>query len=185
MKQILLASFVCSLALLASAAHADDLLGLYAGVGVTRAKMEDVFHTNFSLSNTSWKIYGGFRPLGFPLGVEAEYMDLGSADGYTYYGPAHADSKAFAAFAVGYLPIPVPDIDVYGKAGLARWQFNGDLPEQGLFGLSQNGTDFAWGVGAQVHFLSRFAARVEYEHFNVREADDVQLYTLGVSYTFL
>lgn len=182
MRKLLLAS---TLALAAGAAHADDLLGLYAGVGATRAKMEDVFHTNFTLSNTSWKIYGGFRPLGFPLGVEAEYVDLGSADGYTYNGPAHATSKAFAAFAMGYLPIPVPDIDVYGKAGVARWQFNGDLPYQGLYGLSDNGADFAWGAGAQFHFLGGFAARIEYEHYNVREADDVQLYSVGVSYTFL
>jgi hypothetical protein len=40
-------------------------------------------------------------------------------------------------------------------------------------------------VGGQVHFLGRFAARIEYEHYNIREADDVQLYTLGVSYAFL
>jgi len=182
MRKFLLAS---TLALAAGAAHADDLLGLYAGVGITRAKMEDVFHTNFTLSDTSWKIYGGFRPLGFPLGAEVEYIDLGSSDGSTYYGPAHASAKAFGAFAVGYLPIPVPEIDVYGKAGVARWQFDGSIPENGVFGLSDNGADFAWGAGLQVHFLGRFAARVEYEHFNVREADDVQLYSVGVSYTFL
>ncbi|MGH8208097.1 MAG: outer membrane beta-barrel protein, partial [Steroidobacteraceae bacterium] len=51
--------------------------------------------------------------------------------------------------------------------------------------LSDHGTGFAWGVGAQAHFLSRFAVRLEYEHFNVREADDAQLYTLGRSYAFL
>jgi opacity protein-like surface antigen len=182
MRKLLLAS---TLALFAGAAQADDLLGLYAGAGIMRAKMEGTFHSNFDLSNTSWKIYGGFRPLGFPLGVDVDYVDLGSQDAGTYYGPAHASAKAFAAYAVGYLPIPVPDIDVYGKAGLARWQFDGSLPNQGLFRLSDHGTDFAWGVGGQVHFLERFAVRIEYEHFNVREADDVQLYSLGVSYTIL
>jgi opacity protein-like surface antigen len=182
MRKLLLAS---TLALFAGAAQADDLLGLYAGAGIVRGKMEDTFHTNFNLSNTSWKIYAGFRPLGFPLGVDVDYVDLGSKDATTYYGPANASAKAFAAYAVGYLPIPVPDIDVYGKAGLARWQFDGSLPNQGLFRVSDNGTDFAWGVGGQVHFLERFAVRIEYEHFNVREADDVQLYSLGVSYTIL
>ena len=182
MRKLLLAS---TLALFAGAAQADDLLGLYAGAGIVRGKMEDTFHTNFNLSNTSWKIYAGFRPLGFPLGVDVDYVDLGSKDATTYYGPANASAKAFAAYAVGYLPIPVPDIDVYGKAGLARWQFDGSLPNQGLFRISDNGTDFAWGVGGQVHFLERFAVRIEYEHFNVREADDVQLYSLGVSYTIL
>ena len=183
MRKLLLAS---TLAWVAGVAHADDdILGLYAGAGIMRAKMEDTFHTNFDLSNTAWKIYAGFRPIGFPLGIDVDYVDLGSQDAGTYYGPANASAKAFAAFAVGYLPIPVPNIDVYGKAGLARWQFNGSLPDQGLFRVSDNGTDFAWGVGGQVHFLDRFAVRIEYEHFNVREADDVQLYTLGVSYTIL
>src|SRR5581483_1324709 len=182
MRKLLVAS---TLALFAGAAQADDLLGLYAGAGIMRAKMEDALHTNFTLSNTSWKIYAGFRPLGFPLGVDVDYVDLGSQDARTVHGPANASAKAFAAYAVGYLPIPAPNIDVYGKAGLARWQFDGSLPNEGLFRISDNGTDFAWGVGGQVHFLDRFAVRVEYEQFNVREANDVQLYSLGVSYTIL
>jgi len=182
MRKLLLAS---TLTLIAGAAHADELLGLYAGAGITRSKMEDVFHTNFNLSNTSWKVYAGLRPIGFPLGVDVDYVDLGSADAATFRGAAHADSKAFAAYAVGYLPIPVPDVDVYGKAGLARWQFNGQYTSPGLFAVSENGTDFAWGVGGQVHFLGRFAARLEYEHYNVHQADDVQIYSLGVSYTLL
>lgn len=182
MRKFLLAS---TLALVAGAAHADDLLGLYAGAGISRAKVEDIFHTNFNLSNTSWKIYAGFRPLGFPLGIDVDYMDLGNAAAGTFQGVAHADVKAFAAYAVGYLPIPVPNIDVYGKAGMARWKFDGRIDQPGLFAGSDNGTDFAWGVGGQVHFLERFAVRLEYEHFNIREADDVQLYSLGVSYTFL
>ena len=182
MRKLLLAS---TLALVAGAAHADDLLGLYAGAGIMRAKMEDTFHTNFDFSNTSWKLYAGLRPTGFPLGIDVDYVDLGNQTAGTFLGIAHADAKAFAAFAVGYLPIPVPNIDVYGKAGLARWQFSGNVGLPSLFAVSENGTDFAWGVGGQVHFLDRFAVRIEYEHFNVREADDVQLYSLGVSYTIL
>jgi opacity protein-like surface antigen len=183
MRKLLFAS---TLALFAGAAQADDLLGLYAGAGITRAKVQDIFHTDFNLSNTSWKVYAGFRPLGFPFGIDVDYMDLGSAAAGTFQGVGHADAKAFAAYAVGYLPIPAPNIDVYGKAGLARWQFDGNLAQQqGLFSVSDNGTDFAWGVGLQVHFLERFAARVEYEHFNIRDADNVQLYSLGVSYTIL
>ena len=183
MRKLLVAS---TLALFAGAAQADDLLGLYVGAGITRAKAEDVFHTNFDLSNTSWKVYAGFRPLGFPLGIDVDYVDLGSSTAGTFDGLGHANAKAFAAYAVGYLPIPVPYIDVYGKAGLARWQFDGNLARQdSLFSVSDNGTDFAWGVGGQVHFLERFAVRVEYEHFNIRDADDVQIYTLGVSYTIL
>jgi len=182
MRKLLLAS---TLALVTGAAHADELLGLYAGAGITRAKMEDIFHSDFNLSNTSWKVYAGLHPIGLPLGIDVDYLDLGSADAATFHGAAHASSKAFAAYAVGYLPIPVPNIDVYGKAGLARWQFDGRYTSPGLFAVSENGTDFAWGVGGQVRFLGRFAARIEYEHYNVHEADDVQVYSVGVSYSIL
>ena len=182
MRKLFLAS---ALTLFAGAAHADDLLGLYAGAGIVKAKMEDVFHTDFTFNNTSWKLYGGFRPIGSPLGVDVDYVDLGSDSAGTFRGRAHANSKAFAAYAVGYLPIPAPNIDVYGKAGLARWQFDGSVTSPGLFAVSENGTDFAWGVGGQVHFLGRIAVRIEYEHYNVHEADNVQLYSLGVSYAFL
>jgi hypothetical protein len=185
MRRLLLASTLALFAGVGVAQADDDLLGLYAGAGIMRAKMEDTFHTDFDFSNTAWKVYAGLHPKDFFLGVDVDYMDLGSQSAGTFYGPASANTKAFAAYAVGYLPIPVPNIDVYGKAGLARWQFNGSLPAQGLFSLSENGTDFAWGVAGQVHFLERFAVRLEYEHFNIREADDVQLYSLGVSYTFL
>lgn len=177
--------FASALVLAAGAAHADDVLGLYAGAGITKAKMEDIFHTNFNLSNTSWKIYAGFKPVGFPLGLDVDYMDLGSAAAGTFKGIAHANAKAFAAYVVGYAPIPVPNIDLYAKGGLARWQFDGNYTSPGLFAVSDNGTNFAWGVGGQVHFLENFAVRIEYEHFNVRDADDVQVYTLGVSYRFL
>ena len=185
MRKLLLAS---TLTLIAGAAHADDIsdsLGLYAGAGIMRAKMEQTFNTNFDYSNTSWKVFAGLHPSGFPLGVDVDYVNLGNQDSGTFYGPASASAKAFAAYAVGYLPIPVPDIDLYGKAGLARWQFNGSAPGQDLFSVSDNGTDFAWGVGGQVHFLGKFAVRIEYEHFNVREANDVQLYSLGLSYWIL
>jgi opacity protein-like surface antigen len=177
--------FASALVLAAGAAHADDVLGLYAGAGITKAKMEDIFHTNFNLSNTSWKVYAGFKPVGFPLGLDVDYMDLGNAAAGTFRGIAHANAKAFAAYVVGYAPIPVPNIDLYAKGGLARWQFDGNYTSPGLFAVSDNGTDFAWGVGGQVHFLENFAVRIEYEHFNVREANDVQIYTLGVSYRFL
>jgi OmpA-OmpF porin, OOP family len=182
MRKLLLA---IALVAATGAAQADDLLGLYAGAGITRAKMEDIFHTNFTLSNTSWKLYAGFRPLGFPIGMDVDYIDLGSSSASTFKGIAHADAKAFAAYVVGYAPIPVPNIDVYAKGGIARWQFDGQTSTPTLFDVSDNGTDFAWGIGGQVHFLDKFAIRLEYEHFNVREADDVQIYTLGVSYRFL
>src|SRR5207253_2496473 len=75
-------------------------------------------------------------------------------------GTSHSDAKAFAAYAVGFLPIPVPYLDLYGKAGLARWRLNGSSPLVSA-PFSTNGTEFAWGGGVQVH-IGNIGGRLEY-----------------------
>ena len=51
----------------------------YVGAGVSQARIDDIFHSghDFDLNNTAWKAFVGVRPIPF-LGVEANYMDLGS-----------------------------------------------------------------------------------------------------------
>jgi outer membrane immunogenic protein len=180
MRKLLLAT---TLALLAGAVHAEGL-GLYAGAGITRAKVDNVFGDNLNINDTSWKAILGFHPLG-PFGVEVNYLDLGSETRrFAGLGGAHADAKAFAAYAVGFLPLPLPIVDIYGKLGAARWQLSGNTTSPNLFALSDHGTNFAWGVGAQAHF-GRIAGRLEYERFDVNHTDGVKLFTLGATYTFL
>ena len=75
MRKLLLAS---TLTLIAGAAHAEDIsdsLGLYAGAGIMRAKTEQTFNTDFDDSNTSWKVFAGLHPSGFPLGVDVDYVN--------------------------------------------------------------------------------------------------------------
>ena len=50
--------------------------------------------------------------------------------------------------------------------------------------FDDNGTEFAWGGGAQVSFGS-LAARLEYDNFDIENTDGVDLYTLGATWTFL
>jgi hypothetical protein len=73
-----------------------------------------------------------------------------------------SDAQVFAAYALGFLPIPVPFLDIYGKAGLARSKLNTKI---GL-ATSSRGTEFAWGVGVQAR-VGMFGARLEYEQFNI------------------
>ena len=99
---------------------------------------------------------------------------------------ANPTYKAFAGYAVGFLPIPVPFLDVYGKAGLARWSSSGSV--QAFVNapppsLSNNGTGFAWGVGTQVHF-GHFGARLEYESFRVPSTNGADVVSLGVFLNF-
>jgi hypothetical protein len=173
-----------ALALVAGVAHADP--DLYVGAAVTKTKIGNVFQSGLDTDNTDWKAIVGFKPPLFPVGAEAEYLDLGSQTRlFANAGGigVHSDAKAFAAYAVGYLPLPLPIVSFFGKAGLARWELSGSS-QPGLFSLSDHGTQFTWGVGAQAHY-GKFAGRLEYERFNISNTDGANVVSLGVTYTLL
>jgi hypothetical protein len=189
MRKLLLAVV---LTLAAGAAHADNGL-LYIGAGLTNDDLRDIAATNSNLSSTNWKVWAGVRPISL-FAVEADYMDLGSQNvtegiAGTLGSPSgtsttHLSYKAFAGYAVGYVPIPVPYLDVFGKVGLARWTASGGntvigTPAPGFFSLSDNGTQFAWGVGGQLRF-GNVGARLEYENFSIRNTGGVNLVSLSV-----
>lgn len=166
----------------ATAANAADN-GIYLGAGVTQAKVDDIFNTNLKIDNTAYKLIAGIRPLDF-LAVEANYIDLGDETRNFAIGSAHADAKAFAAFGMLFLPIPI--VDIYAKAGLARWKLDGSSNAAGvpLTSFNKKGTEFAYGAGAQLTFGS-LGARLEYETFDIDNTDGADLVTLGLTYTFL
>jgi hypothetical protein len=174
-----------ALALTAGVAHADPMLGLYAGAGVTSNTVNNVLNTGMDLSNKEWKAFAGIKPAGSPLGFEAEYLSLGAAD--TGLGPfAHTQGKTYAFDAVGHIPLPVPFLSVIAKAGVDRWNVTssgGGFP--GVFPQDRQAYQFTWGAGAQAHFGS-LGARLEYEHFNIANtAGGAKVVTLGVLFTFL
>jgi|SRR5579871_1793347 len=187
--------FLLALTLLlgGSAAYAqlpDGPPDAYVGAGVTQARMLDVYGTgsNFDMNGNAFKIFGGFRPIPF-VGVEANYMDLGSKSRDVFnFGTGldehvHVDAHAFTAFAVGFFPLPVPWIDVFGKAGLARWTLGGQN-NSSLFALDDHGTDFAWGAGAQAH-LGALGLRLEYEQFNTANTNGIRAASFDVMWHFL
>ena len=185
MRKLLL---LAALALAASAAQADNGL-LYLGAGIANDSLKDVTATNSNLNSTNWKVWAGVRPISL-FAVEANYIDLGSQTINAQPGlcidmcpvSTHLQYKAFAGYAVGFVPIPVPFLDVFGKVGLARWTVSGGTTiagPAGFFSLSDNGTQFAWGAGGQVH-IGNLGARLEYENFSVRNTSGANLVSLSV-----
>lgn len=179
MRRLLL---VIALALGAGTAHADNGM-LYVGAGISRDTLSDINNNGVSftdIENTSWKAFLGVRPIS-AFAVEADYLDLGSQTS-NFVSVSHSDAKAFAGYAVGYLPIPIPFLDLFGKAGLARWQLSGSNgmpgPELPLFSFSQSGTGFAWGLGTQVH-VGNFGGRLEYETFSIPNTSGAHLVSLS------
>ena len=176
-----------ALTLAAGVAHADNGL-IYLGAGIANDNLKDSAATNSSLNSTHWKAWAGVRPSGL-FAVEADYIDLGTQSVTSNFvsggSSTNVKYKAFTGYAVGFVPIPVPFLDIFGKVGLARWSASGGTfvnnppaPSQ-FFSLSDKGTQFAWGAGGQVH-IGNVGARLEYESFSVRNTDGVNLVSLSV-----
>jgi opacity protein-like surface antigen len=192
---------------------AANPLGFYVGgaVGQATVRADQVLFVDptgipftgpisLSKNHAGWKLLGGLRPISL-IGAEFEYVDFGSSTashtpagfgiGYT----ADMRAKAAAAFGVLYAPLPVPFLDVYGKAGLARLQTTVNANAgQGCFAplfcavhggeLHRDQTEvrFGYGAGTQVK-LDRFAIRVEYERISASKGDP-DLLSIGATWTF-
>jgi opacity protein-like surface antigen len=161
----------------------------YVGAGISRDKLSNVSSNGFGLrdlDNTSYKVLAGFRPISL-FALEANYLDLGSQTTNFVDVSAHTNYHAFAAYAVGFLPVPMPYLDLFGKAGLARWNSSGTstvFPSGSLFSLSDNGTSFAWGAGAQIH-VGNIGGRLEYENVNIPHTNGAQIISLSVILSLL
>lgn len=177
----LVAATGAAVALLAAAAPATAAdNGFYLGAGLTQSRIDDI-GPSIDFKDNSYKLIAGFRPLDH-FAVEVNYIDLGKDS--ESFGPVSTtvDGKAYAAFAVGYLPLPL--VDLYAKAGVARWEANARATGIALASVDDSGTEFAYGAGVQAR-LGSLAARLEYERFDVDDTDGAELLTLGVTWTFL
>jgi hypothetical protein len=160
-----------SLAALAPQAAAADN-GFYLGAGITDTKFDVHNVGSGSLDDNSFKIIAGVRPLDW-LAVEANYLDLGSDKN----NGASVDAKAFTVS--GLLLAEFAIVDIYARAGMANWKFDGSF--NGIRS-SQNGWEPTYGAGVGVHFGS-VGVRAEYESFDASDVD-TRVNTVSVSFTY-
>jgi hypothetical protein len=149
----------------------------------------------------AWKAVAGIRPISI-VGAELEYLDFGhpgSDDNYYngnyYYGP-DSHPRAIAAFGVGHipLPLPLPFLDIYAKAGAARLHTNVNgfdgpaCPPNAPYCLpvissqSRWDTRFAYGAGVQSKFWG-LSVRAEYERISSPYGDP-DMFSVGATWTF-
>ena len=181
----LLIALAASLTALAPVARADN--GPYVGVGATQVELDDIYGLNLHLHNPVPKWIAGWRFMDF-LGVEINYAALGSQDvGLTGPGAtggfAHVDSREFSAYAMGYVPLPM--VDLFAKAGVMHWELvsNADFSNTPLYSVDTSGQEFAYGLGGQMKFGS-FSPRLEWEHANMPYTGGLNLWTLGLTFSF-
>lgn len=204
-----LAALACALS---SAAFADNPIGLYVGAGVGASNVNNNnydypngYDGGFRDHDAAWKVMVGVRPVPL-IGAELEYLDFGSGHGsngfygvndYYDYG-AFSHPKAEVLYGVGYLPLPLPFLDVFGKVGVAHLQTDisyqtctstvpvagGGLTCNGLTTsrIDQSDTNFAYGAGVQTKFQD-FAFRVEYERIQSNYGNPSSV-MVGLTWTF-
>ena len=158
----------------ASASAADN--GFYLGGSIGRANVDiDRGLARIDEDDTGYKFIAGLRPLDW-LGVEASYVNFGKPE----QGSQKSETDGVSAFVVGFLP--VGPIDLFAKAGLINSDTS--VVRSGGKVFEEDGTEFAYGVGAQFRLLS-LGVRAEYERFDIDNIDDLNMFSIGVTYTFL
>ncbi len=188
---------------MSTTALADEPLGFYAGAGLgySTIRSDDPAYGlpgYYNDHETAWKVIAGVRPISI-LGAELEYIDFGYPS--NPYDPSNTNANGFDShpragvlFGVGYLPLPIPFFDIYGKAGVARLQtdvttITSNCPPGTNCVLPptytrHNETDsrFAYGVGVQSKAWG-FAFRAEYERISSQYGDPDAL-TVSATWTF-
>jgi hypothetical protein len=208
MSGLLMTLAVAGAGLASVPAFAENPLGLYVGASLGESTVRsgnygyDGYNNFFGYGDHhfAWKAVAGVRPLSL-IGAELEYIDFGhpGSDGggyynsYYYYG-ADSHPRAIAAFSVGYLPLPLPFLDVYGKVGAARLHTNvNGFDGPGCYAnqpCTQNAvpsesvwdTRFAYGAGVQSKIWG-VALRAEYERIRSPFGDPDML-SVGATWTF-
>lgn len=152
--------------------------GIYLGASVGQSDVTVSANSGlqkFDGKDFAYKIIVGVRPID-RFSAEVSYVDLGKPDDRSL-GSA-ADTKGVSGFAVGYAPLG--PVDLFAKAGLVNW--DATLSSHGVRVTKKDGTDFAYGAGAQFRLLS-LGIRAEYERFEIEKG--ANMLSLGATWTFL
>lgn len=171
-------------------AYAGDN-GLYLGGAISQSTIDtndSLLGFGFEDDDDAYKLIAGIRPTD-TFGIEANYINFGNIifddrdiviDGIR----AEYESEAIDLFAVAHFGGPF--VEVIGKLGVVYWDASA-LLQGGISGsnfiINDTGTDFAYGAGIQLQFSS-FATRFEYENFEIDGVDTLELWSLGITWTF-
>ena len=174
-----------------AAAEAADDLAAFVGGSIGRSEVR-VDSLDVSAHDTGWKAVVGVR--GFAgLAAEAEYVDLGRPRTDSAVGTVETRASGPAVFGLFYLPVPVPYLGVFAKAGLATIQQRATVrlpsggsdcvPGVGCDGFNRSESEFAWGAGAELK-ASSVAVRFEFEQFRA-SGGSLNFGSVGVFWRFL
>lgn len=173
-----------------TAGAADNGIYLGAAVGESTSDVNVGGILPSDDDDRAFKLMGGVRPLDW-LGIEVSYRDFGTVEHVQSlpFSSYRLEQRGVDAFAVFFREIAV--FDLFAKAGVIRWDLDGevapDVPPASRIDVSDDGTDFGWGIGAQVRLRS-LAVRLEHERFEVDSfnggLEKPRMTSIGVTWTF-
>ena len=164
--------------------------GFYIGASAGQATLEVPLEPSltFDENDTAFKVLAGYNfDFGnFDLGLEGAYVHLGE--------PVIGDSTAAVAFETtgfsgfGVAALELGPVDLFAKAGVLAWDVTAritgsQVPPDFQFSDSDNGSDFAYGVGARWN-IGRLGIRAEYEGFDVSDTESLYMWSVGLTYSF-
>lgn len=172
---------VGGLALAAAPAHAQvPGIDFYVGGGLGQSDADidadDLDIDDIDAKDMSWKLFTGVRAA--MLGAELEYIDFGTAAGTDGVTDVDVDYKGLGLYGMFYVPLPVPVLDIFVKAGLAKVDVDIDAQD-----FNDDDTKFSYGAGVQLKF-GALGIRGEYQKFKFEDVKP-SLLSLSLSYSFL
>jgi outer membrane immunogenic protein len=167
--------------LFAPGLHAAD--GLYLGAGVGIATIKDEVNTSgsFESDEGSYKAFVGWRFDVIPaidLAVELAYTEFGKPT--QNVGGQEVKYKLNGPSLAGLLIVPLGPVDLYGKAGVIDWDLDRTV---GSSTTNRSGTDAFYGGGIGF-YLGKIGFRAEYERFEIKDLDGVDMFSLSALFQF-
>jgi opacity protein-like surface antigen len=175
MLQILLSMTVIGV----SPALADDGFSLGASIGYANIKDNEP-DFDFDAQDTGYKIFANYTFANF-LGLEGAYVDFGEPSDQFAGLSGVIDAQGWSLYGVGALPLG-SSVEVFGKAGVISW--DADSLVDGVLVGADDGNDLALGIGARWNANESIGIRAEYEWFDIPDADNVWMASLGLVVRF-
>jgi len=165
-----------------SSQQAENYLG--GSVGKTTADGFCNTLQNCDADGKSWKLFGGVR-MNDNIVLEGGYVDFGKQQGQDANGAVSQKATAFTAAGLATFPMN-EQIEVFGKAGVARWS---DAYTDSSGKTDGKGTDVLVGAGANYDLGDNMGIRAEWERFkdvgSAAHKGDVDLLSVGVTFSSL
>jgi len=172
---VLLATILVS----AGSAHADNGFSVGASIGYANIENNDPAF-DFDANDTGYKFFANYSFANY-LGFEGGFVDFGEPGDDVLGLPGKIDAQGYTLYAVGRLPL-AESVELFGKAGVISWDAD-SIVDGSLVG-ADNGDDLALGFGASWNANGTLGLRAEYEWFDIPDADNVWMASLGLVLRF-